>query len=358
MSEESTSAIAFILNSALFSSFIVPQVQKLKEIKDQLFKFKLTSTRLEFLAGKTEIPKKEIQRLQEVLDSYRVRSEELRSLVRKFYGSVGLAILAIACSVAWPCRKDLFLTLHPILQLLLLIWAIKSYSTDPDKLSSPLYLVKECDVNPHLLIQAIGFGLSYGPETGLTGRLDWDTLFTFTLSMHLRLCDFRFLFIIADDDGKVFYTSFGPITHETKIWRYLSHPAARRSEINLIEIGKFNLNQFQAEKQLRWKLLLFIPIFKQETINPMMMSGNIFIPGKASDTLYSGISGGSAMVESNQTYPGVAYSGEGVDLLDLRTEGRDGVPVVDKVVRRLRNDIMHAKKIESITDLNGLIGAD
>jgi len=90
------SVIAFISNSVLLSSFIIPQVQKLKEIKDKLVKFQITfvphiGTMPSNLQQLREQQKKEIRLFQDLLDIYAIRSGELKKLVSCFCQAIGQA---------------------------------------------------------------------------------------------------------------------------------------------------------------------------------------------------------------------------------------------------------------------------
>jgi hypothetical protein len=75
--------------------------------------------------------------------------------------------------------------------------------------------------------------------------------------------------------------------------------------------------------------------------------------------MMAGIWGGSATAGPDRTYQGISYTGEGEKLFSLEVESVRGEnPVVSKIAHKLRNDIIRARKIESITDFNGLIAAD
>lgn len=356
--EAVTSVITFVLNSALFSSFIIPQVQKLKEIKDQLFQFKLAAlpprgTLMRAAIESLEAPGSEVEQLQGILDIYRVRSAELQATVDKFYVSVGLAVAALIFSFVWPDGRDCALTVHPILQLAITLWALKSYSTDPDRLSSPLYLVRNCEINPHLVITAMGMSVTLSSGLPVSRRQTWEDPLNIDLSMKLRVYGFRFLFFIADEEGKVYYVSFGPVTSKTSTLRHLLHPASGLSEINSIRIGKFKFNQFAAPKVLTGHFLVFLPFFEQEKLNPMLLTvSNHF----SRDRLTSAL-GGTGKVESDRVYLGITFSGAGESVKEVGVEDlpRDNNPLINRVMLRYRTEFLRAAKIESITDDDGLI---
>jgi hypothetical protein len=359
--EAVTSVITFVLNSALFSSFIIPQVQKLKEIKDQLFQFKLPSIpmagSLSRAAQDSHLePGNEVDRLQGLLDVYRIRSAELQASVNWFYGSVTLAAMALILSLLWADGRNCVLSIHPVLQLVLLICALKTYSTNPDRLSSPLYLVKNCEINPHLLIRAMGMSITFSSGLPIGQRQTWEDPLSIDLNMQLRVYGFRFLFFIADDAGKVYYASFGPVTPETTMLRQLLHPATGLNEIDSIRLGSFKFNQFTPAKTLTGHFLLFLPFFEHEKLNPLLVTmGERF----GRDNLVSAIAG-TGKVESHRTYRGITFSGAGEKVKELGVEDlpRDNNPLVNRVMQKLRIDFMRATKIESLTDLNGLIAAE
>jgi hypothetical protein len=361
--EAVTSIITFVLNSALLSSFIIPQVQKLKEIKDQLFQFKLPSlsppgTLMRAAIDSLVAPGKEVDQLQGILDIYRVRSAELKATVNKFYGSVILAAVALIMSFLWPSGRDVVLAVHPVLQLGLMLWALRCYSTDPDRLSSPLYLVRECDINPHLMIAAMGMRNVISSGLSLDRQQGWDDPLNISLMMNLRVFGFRFLFIISDAEGKVFYVSFGPITPKTQSWRQLVNPAWGMTEINSIEIGRFKFNQFATSKTLNCHLLVFLPFFEHEKLNPMLSTATVDIEGRGGNLVAA--HGPMCKVESDSVYRGITFSGVGenvndVDVVDLP---KNNNPLINRVMRKVRAEFFRASKIESMTDANGLIAAE
>lgn len=361
--EAVTSVITFVLNSALFSSFIIPQVQKLKEIKDQLFQFKLAAlpprgTAMRAAIESLESPGKEVEQLQGILDIYRVRSAELQSTVNKFYGSVTLAAAALILSFAWPSGQECVLMVHPVLQLGITLWALKSYSTDPDRLSSPLYLVRDCEINPHLIVTAMGMNISFSTGLPLDRRQDRDDPLNVNLGMKLRVYGFRFLFIIADNEGKVYQVSFGPITSKTKTWRHLLHPSLGMNEINRIEIARFKFNQFPTPKNFTCDFLVFLPFFEHEKLNPMLLTESVNVAGRGGNMLSA--SGTTGKVESDRIYRGITFSGAGEVVKEVSIEDlpKDNNPVINRVMRKFRTDFLLASKIESISDYNGLIAVE
>jgi hypothetical protein len=356
--EAVTSVITFVLNSALFSSFIIPQVQKLKEIKDQLFQFKLAAlpprgTLMREAIESLDAPGKEAEQLQGLLDIYRVRSVELKATVNMFYGSVGLALVSLFLSFAWPASRDIVLTVHPILQLVIMLWALKSYSTDPDRMSSPLYLVRNCEINPHLVITAMGMSVTLSSGLPVNQRQTWEDPLNIDLSMKLRVYGFRFLLFVADDAGGVYYVSFGPVTSKTNILRHLLHPSLGISEINSIRLGQFKFNQFAAGKTLTCHFLVFLPFFENEKLNPMWFTLNNQF---SRDRLTSAF-GGTGKVESDRVYRGITFSGAGESVKEVGVEDlpRDNNPLINRVMRRYQTVFLRAAKIESVTDDDGLL---
>lgn len=355
-----TSVITFVLNSALLSSFIIPQVQKLKEIKDQIFQFGLPKPLRAGAITVEEIarlgqPDQQVQALQSILDMYRIRSGELRATVSKFYLSIAVATLTLAAAQIRPNLRDGLLTVHPILQLLILWWAVETYSVGPDQLSSPLYLVRDCDINPHLLISAIEMKLSFG-RSDLGRAQTWEDSLSIDLWIKLRLVGFRFLFILADAEGKIFYVSYGPVTGRTRIWRYLLEPMAGIPEMNRIELGRFKFNQFVEEKQLRGILLIFLPIYN-EKLHPMLLETSIHVPGRNKGTMLANSGGSGPAVSSDTVYARAWYRGEGSNISDIEIENdvRGGDPVIDRIIKKFKNDFLWTDKIEEIEDINGLI---
>jgi len=223
--EFAISAITFVLNSAVLSSFIIPEVRKLKEIKDGLFKYKIsyapTSGTYPEIADGGKKQELEIERLQTLLDIYAVRAAELNSVTQKFYYSVFVALCAILISVLLPKSLETIFVLHPIAQLLILIHAIKSYVADPDRVASPEYLVRNCEVNIHSLIQALDVSVYY--DAGKS-KVTPDDPLIFNMSLGMRVYGFRFAFILADKDQKVYFVIW-PCKRQDRV--VASHVASR-----------------------------------------------------------------------------------------------------------------------------------
>jgi len=361
--EAVTSVITFILNSVLLSSFIIPQVQKLKEIKDRLFQFQLpgippTGTLPRAMLDSLREPGKEVEKLQAILDIYRVRSTELRATLNTFYISVLLAAVTLVASAVWSQGRDLFLTVYPVLQLGLLLWAIRSYGADPDRVSSPLYLVKECEINPHLVIAAMGMSITFSSGLPISQRQDWEDPLNIDLCMKLRVYGFRFFFVIADAEGKVYYVSFGPITAQTNNWRHLLNPACGMNEINSTNIGKFQFNHFATAKTFTCHLLVFLPFFKHEKLNPMLRTESVCAGGRGGNMISA--AGTTGKVESDRVYRGITFSGTGEKIVDVGVEDlpKDNNPAINRVVRKFQKEFLQASEIKSLTDIEGLIAAE
>src|ERR1700730_16853589 len=95
------SVTSFILNTILISGFIIPQVQKLKEIKDQLIRFNITSLLVPEDTDRKKLEaqhRDDVDRLHKLFDIYSIRSKELNKLVFVFYLSIGVAFFGLIFS--------------------------------------------------------------------------------------------------------------------------------------------------------------------------------------------------------------------------------------------------------------------
>ena len=77
--EQILSNMVFALNSVLLTGFIIPQVHKLKEIKDKLIKFDIASVDTKGKKSEEE-QKQNVETQQKWMDDYRKRSNELNKL--------------------------------------------------------------------------------------------------------------------------------------------------------------------------------------------------------------------------------------------------------------------------------------
>lgn len=353
------SILSFVLNSVLLSGFIIPQVQKLKEIKDQLVKFKLTfvpkiGSIPPNIKSKEEKQNEEVVSLQNLLDIYRIRSKELELLIEKFRLAIWLAILAIVCAGVWLKYTNLVLVSHAFLQFVILLFAIKTYAVSPDRLQSVSYLVSELDINPHVLINALDLNISVDTGKSLFSRIKREDPLKINLTPKMRIWGFRFLLLISGKDDNTYYVSYGPITAKTQIWRHLvpPHELFKRTEYNRIEIGSFSFNLIEQGQKLDIKFLIFLPFFKHEESAPFIMEGIFEVRGKESETFTTSSSLGAWSITTTRTYGDIKFKGEGIELYKFNLLKKDS-NILNKVVNKLYTDLIKTKTIKQFQSLEG-----
>jgi hypothetical protein len=354
------STVIFVLNSAVLSSFIIPEVRKLKEIKDMLFKYQIPYARTFGAVFDTckdgEQQAAEAEKLQSILDVYAVRMGELNSVKEWFLRSIFLAVVAILVSLLLPTLRNIVLSLHPISQLVILLLAINTYTMDPDKVASPEYLVKNCEVNPHAFIQALNISAYYSADNE---RVTEEDPLTINLSMKLRVYGFRFLFILTDQDNKVFFVSYGPITAKTELWRHILRPEYGVAEHDRIPIGKFKFNSFTDPKKYVAHLLIFMPFYEHETVSPIWGEGVLEFAGNKSGLRISQ-SPFASISNYSSCYKGISFRGGGVKIFESKTNSdfKDKISVIDSVFNKYKKDFVRTTKIKTTEDYKGGILAN
>jgi|Deesub1362A_J573_1020465.scaffolds.fasta_scaffold02740_2 hypothetical protein len=352
------SIFSFVLNPVLLSGFIIPQVQKLKEIKDQILKFKLTYVPSSGLSPAEEKDlrerqRKEIEELHVLFDTYRVRSKELSSLVWIFFIAILVAAVAIILIFARKNLINYIVAVHAFLQLCILVWAIKVYAINPDRLQDAGYLVREMDINPHSLVSALDLRLSIDSGKPVGVEISPEDPLRINLSTKLRVFGFRFLYIIYGEMDKVYFISFGPITAKTQLWRHLLPPDKfwGGGEYNRIELGSFQFNLVEEEKRLSIIFLVFLPFFKHEQLSPLVAYQEVKIE-RESGRLLTGMSGGMWPISTMTTIEDIVYRGEGTRIYELKWVGKED-DVLKKIIDRFGQKIIKTSKIKQYESIEG-----
>jgi len=355
------SIVSFVLNSVLFSGFVIPQLQKLRQIKDQL-----VDLGIRWLphSDSTEGVKRELRnrgqeqivKLQGLLDIYRIRSKELSKLIWLFYFVVGAAILAVVIVLVFPRTSDWTVPLHAIVQLGILLVAVKTFAVSPGRIQEADYLVRELCFNPHALQSALGLNIEIGSEKRLLELVKKEDFLNINLGFDIRVFGFRFLFVVSTENGRVYFVSFGPVTAKSPFWRHLVPPPLSdvflRGEYNRMEIGKFQFNLVEGPQELDLHLLVFLPFFKVEKLNPLMGTGSIRVLGRDARETLRESTGVSGISQSAGIDNSVTYRGEGTKLLELDVR-EDDKTAVAQVVRKFRREIIRTKKIKYYSDIEG-----
>lgn len=345
------SITTFILNSIIFSGFIIPQSQKLKEIKDDLFKLKLTSTPEVRLGGRAvatrDQRKEEIENLQEKLDIYRVRSDELKELKGVFYFSILLAfvsLMAAAILVVFEAEEynSLVLVAHGLGQLFILTFLVEIYISRPDRISDIGYLVRELSINPHSLINALRLQLHYSAGNLRPSREDPLHIY---LSTKLRAYGFRYFYAVADESlTKLHYVSFGPIDKEKMFSRRLI-PGGEQSEVKL---GSFQFGMIgEPGQEAKVRLFIFLPIFRQENTHPFVadQQQSVGVALVSSD-------GGMWPVRTDRKEEKISCRGKGVRIDSLEVDDGDS-DIFLKAVNKYRAEFMKTRRIREYGDVSG-----
>jgi len=355
------SIVSFVLSSVLFSGFVIPQLQKLREIKDQLVDLGATwlprsASREEVHRGFGDTERKQVDKLQALLDIYRIRARELTKLIWLFSAAVGAAILAVVTVLAFPRTSDWTVSLHAIVQLGLLLTAVKTFPVRAGRIQEADYLVRELDFNPHSLTSALGLNVEIRSEKGLLELVKKEDFLNINLAFDLRIFGFRFLFVVSGDNERVYFVSFGPVTAKSPFWRHLVPPPLSdvfpRGEYNRIEIGKFQFNLVKDRQELNLHLLVFLPFFKVEKLKPLVGTGSIEIFGSDSRETRREHTGVTGVFQTAGVDDWITYRGEGTKLLELDVSEEEKTPVA-QVVRKFRKEIIVTRKIKYYSDIEG-----
>lgn len=369
------SVASFVLNTVLFSGFIIPQVQKLKEIKDKLTKFKFTYVPVfgSMPANKSELDdkqKEEIESIQAIIDIYDIRSSELNPLIKLFYASIAAVfvsvVLIFVVNDAELCIKSscvswsaIITVLHLLVQLTILVKAINTYAVNPNNLRDISYLVQNMDINPHSLVNALGLSMSINSEKGILDRTNRDEPQTINLETQIRVYGYRFLLIVWNEEKNTFFTSFGPITQKTKgIWRHILPPnvLSSREEYNRIELGKFEFNLIEKPSDLKLTLLIFLPYKSNQEFPPMIGEARHEVYGIDSERYTSSSSLGMWQIESIVTYDKITCSGVGAELEEIEYSG-DAKDTNDKVLKaaidKYKNELINCTEVKQYSSREG-----
>lgn len=354
---------AFVLNSILISGFIIPQVQKLKEIKDQLLRFKLTYVSDSKPISKEknslgEKQKKDINKLQNILDTYRIRSNELKNLVRIFYFAIGIVMAAIISILIFQSMSNIILISHALSQIIIFILAIKTYAVSPDRLQEADYLIKELDINPHALINALDLNLFIESGKDVFPMIHREYPLKINLTYKIRVWGFRFLFLVSGTNNEVYFLSFGPINSKTPSWRVLVPPDKfGGTEYNWIEIGSFPFNLIEKKQKLNFTFLIFLPVFKYEELHPLITKTTFEVPGRDGEKILTGSSLGMWSIITSRTYKDVTYQGEGAKLYKVEVKKEDD-KILNKVIKQFSAELRKAKTIKQYKDIKGSLIMD
>lgn len=369
------SAAAFVLNSILLSNFIIPQVQKLKEIKESLINFNLTyaprTGDMQEINKKGDEQDKQIEEMHKIFDSYRIRSNELYAVIIWAYISIVIAIISYVLLYFFRdytiiyirniriISRDLIILSHFALQLVVLIFVIRTYAVKPDKIQDIHYLATEMDVNPHVLVNALGLDISYSTMKDFFEKPSREEPLRINLDNTLRAYGFRFLYVVSNQEGDVFYLSFGPITANTKeVWRHLIIPTKYQEsgEYNRVEIGRFQFNLIEKKQELDVVLFIFIPFFKNEVYSPIMGTSRYEVGGLESASFTTASTGGMWKIDSSDVYRKIKFKGAGLKMTDLKYEGntKDKIDeVTQKIVEKYGRKVCQVNKITQFTSIKG-----
>ncbi|MFA5035436.1 MAG: hypothetical protein WC500_06630 [Candidatus Margulisiibacteriota bacterium] len=329
--------ISIIVNPLLISGLIIPQSQKINEIKDRLVKFKITTR-----PG----------RFQELLDIYALRSEELNMLVNILIASFICTALAVLISLFVPLISSYVAIIHMIIQLLICIFAIKHYIVNPDKMCEIDYIVNKLDINPHDLIDSMGLEGYAGLDGALFRAPSRETPININLSLKLRVKSFRFIYFISNGTEDVYQVALGPIKANTKLWRHrlpeVLKEKLKSDEMNRIEISKFQFNTINNKMRMQFKVtfLFFISFFDYETINPYTLS---FLYESEPESINWGA--GTGTLKNNNTYKQIKFKGKGDKIFNILTKNETEIET--KIIKKYSKLLMKSNKIRVFTSYKG-----
>lgn len=310
---------------------------------------------------------KEIEQLHKIFDAYRIRSQELNKVIRLFLASIFLMGGSYVLGIYWGDYilewfniqfKEIIIPLNVLSQLGILLSAIKCYAIDPDKMQDVHYLTNELDINPHSLINALDLTISYSNAKQFREMTKREDPLTISLNIGLRAYGFRFLYVITDEEGRIYYISFGPVTANMKgAWRSILTPTKynKSGEYNRVDIGSFQFNLIKEEKKLNTILLVFLPFFENEKYHPMYSEGHYETSGIGEGYITSS-TGGMWKIDSMNNYRNISYKGRGLKIKFLEFSGEEKESmdkVLKKVVQKFKHKILSIKKICQYSSLDG-----
>jgi len=345
------SVASFILNTILISGFIIPQVQKLKEIKDQLIRFKITSLLVPEDGDRVALEKQsrnDLDALHKLFDMYAIRSKELSKLVAIFYISIFMAVLALIFTKFFGNQHlyyfsqfsytEVIKPFHLLIQLSLLICAINLYAVNPDKLQNIQYLVDEMFINPNSVVDAMKLGLIYSRGSYPLSSPINEMPVRISLNVSLRVFGYKYLYLIYGNDKKVYYVSVGMAKSSSKnLLRAFGFATQynQSGEYSSITMGYFKFGL--VEKQtLRTTLLIYLPSANEES-SPLIIDGSYEALGKDSKRLIIGQSGGES-ISPAMSYPKVIYKADNKRITEVRFDNGRGASnnqIRDSVIQRI-----------------------
>jgi hypothetical protein len=282
--------------------------------------------------------------LQAILDVYDLRFRELKPFYWLFLASIAVVLVTLLVTTWSRDWAQTALSLNPVCQLMILLLSVHAYTVQPGRLSSAPYLVHACDINPHLLAEALKLGLHFRPCNPSFHVRTREEPLSIQLTFRFRVHGFRFVLIVADENGIARFVSFGPMTAQTKFFRHLLDRSFGFQEMNDLEIGRCKLNAIRG-RACTVSLLIFMPLFRDDELFPMFGSLR-FEGGTERDELVSGHSGIAAL-RPDRVYRGVRFRGLGSKLtsFEVSSAAEEREEPIASVLERYRREIMKTRRL-------------
>jgi hypothetical protein len=240
------------------------------------------------------------------------------------------------------------------LQLILLLVAIRIYAVSPNKLQEACYLVRVMDINPHSLINAMDLSLSIDPIKKFRFRpANKNYPLAINMFPKIRIWGYRFFLTIYNDEGDVFFVSFGPITQNTEIIRYLTPiDIFSTGDFNRVELGRFQFNMVEKKQDLRIAFLMFIPFFHGEKCSPCMTEGRHAAHGTLSPDISISSSLGMFSIDTSHRYNDIEYSGNGI-YIKARVVSDAKPHVINNIFSKYVKKFVRTRHIKQYKDIKG-----
>lgn len=264
--------ISFVLVTVLYSTLIVPQMHKLKDLRDEIYKkIKIPEElKRDIGAGRSmgderRLRDEVIAPINEIFEEYEIKEKHLKDFIRLFW--ITVIILFLLLFMIW-----LSLWILPVLLVvvfLILHIAITVYAPSSNKVRDIGWLINRAFVNPHTVWETMQLSFAYSNRKPLFSEPKPKDPIHFYLSPGVFYTGYRFLLQITDKNNKkVYYCSFGPVKNDKNILKILFRDERVYYNINM---GAMPLGLISGV-ELKVTIFIFAPAFRTEESTPFVMN--------------------------------------------------------------------------------------
>lgn len=333
--------VAFAVLPLLFGILLQSPVKRSQEIIRKLLNYRLTFVTDSAIgdvreAQRTEL-KGQIDGLHHLFDENALAYREyvrLRGLLFKvllvLFIAIALSLVNYVAPPKWvPTPLSLGLLVVIALEGFVLYGIGSVYMVPPDKLQSVDYLVNELDLDVPRLVAAANLNISVNP---LRLPQDRHTPLSLTLNTDVRMWGYRFLCVLFNESGEVYFASYGPLGAARDTFRHPLPPTIipGRDELVTATLGSADLNAIDKRQELSVLLIVFMAVYTDLDLLPFFSRGTFQVFGAGADNYMIGSGLGGFDVDSERPYDGIRYRGSGLKLTKLRC-----TPSADDAVRRV-----------------------